>query len=100
MCGILFTQIIRMVQLDEAHCKATDYFRHPIHAQGEPVEDEGVVEEPMSMLLPKEDEWWQLMPPLFERSDADPEIDPVNHPDYANWCVNRSALRTPCRENA
>eukprot|EP00892_Ulva_mutabilis_P002700 jgi/Ulvmu1/12430/UM009_0081.1 len=68
MCGLMFCEIIRMEHLDaEPHCRGVNYTRTG-GARDSPQW------EPMSRLLPSDDNWWRLMPPLFsepEKGEAD-----------------------------
>eukprot|EP00892_Ulva_mutabilis_P002696 jgi/Ulvmu1/12427/UM009_0077.1 len=85
MCGILFCQIIRLTRLEaEDHCCTKNYTRpdQQEHSQT----DRKFRLEPMSALLPREWDWWLLMPPLFSNGLATEE-------DVASWAELWKELR-------
>lgn len=86
MAGVVFSQIIRMDYLDEGHCKVANYGRTAPAGAPPP----RLRAEPMAALLPQDDEWWCLMPPLF--SDSTGTSDPA----HGSWCVPFTCSLMPC----
>eukprot|EP00892_Ulva_mutabilis_P002695 jgi/Ulvmu1/12426/UM009_0076.1 len=85
MCGILFCQIIRLTRLEaEDHCRTKNYSR--LDWPDQPIGDGKFRLEPMSALLPREGDWWLLMPPVFSNSE-------VLQDSFASWADLWKRLR-------